>query len=155
MEVSTPIELQNGKAYSLNFESNHNGYTIISVEIERNISSKIVKCLLGIRVGWESEKKLSDECKESGIDKQIASEWVVYEGNRVISQGNTIPWGWGGAFENGIKRELGHFDANKGKVYRIDIKILSDIPDLETVHPRLVVEAHPSVYRRGMCLVRY
>jgi hypothetical protein len=129
--VKMPVAMSIGHIRTNEFTINIRAPYEIDVEVEKKIPFDTLNCLLGM------SPPLTKNCSDA--PEVVNATWILSIDGKVSAQGSSVD-DKGGAWANDtISREIGRFDGEPGRKYRLDVDILTDGSRLARGNPRLTV----------------
>ena len=126
-----PVQLQQGREYSADFQANWNVYYEIRLDSARNLDLQKQNCLLGI------ETVVPERC--AGISPELLLSWWVETGNTIVASGNSNDTNEG-YWELKMGKIVGNFPAAKGKTYRVRVRVEKSSLTLQQTNPRINIK---------------
>ena len=126
-----PVQLQQGREYSADFQANWNVYYEIRLDSARNLDLQKQNCLLGI------ETVVPERC--AGISPELLLSWWVETGNTIVASGNSNDTNEG-YWELKMGKIVGNFPAAKGKTYRVRVRVEKSSLTLQQTDPRINIK---------------
>jgi hypothetical protein len=126
-----PVQLQQGREYSADFQANWNVYYEIRLDSARNLDLQKQNCLLGI------ETVVPERC--AGISPELLLSWWVETGNTIVASGNSNDTNEG-YWELKMGKIVGTFPAAKGKTYRVRVRVEKSSLTLQQTNPRINIK---------------
>ena len=131
--LDLPVSLNQGRIETPELAGDLDGNYQVVLQFDRKLSVNKMGCMLGAlmpngtRPPW---------CK--GVPNLIDISWVVYEGDSIVANGDAAPYP-GGVWSAKVERNIGGFDARKGRRYRLDLTVKRDASELNATNPHLVI----------------
>jgi len=117
------------------FTTDVTGLYVVSLAFD-STHAELTECLLG-------NDGFKDKCDFPVHGLEL--DWSLRRGDRVlVDRQRYRPHAFGGS--EGVETELGRFEAHAGDAQRVQIEIMRDSPILAAANPRLIVEAHWSLW---------
>jgi hypothetical protein len=129
--VKMPVAMSIGHVRTNEFTVNIRAPYEIDVEVQKTIPFDILNCWLGM------SSPLATNCADA--PEIVDATWILSSDGKVLAQGSSVG-DKGGAWANDtISREIGRFDGDLGRKYRLDVDILTDASRLAAGNPQLKV----------------
>jgi len=130
--VRVPLAMSVGRIRTNEFTVNIRAPYEISIEVEKKIPFDTLNCLLGM-----PSSPLENGCSDTPA--VVNAKWILSSNGNLLAQGSSAD-DKGGAWANDtISREVGGFDGEPGRNYRLDLDILTDGTRLAAGNPKLKV----------------
>ncbi len=126
-----PVQLDQGRQYSGDFQAKWGVYYEIRLDSERNLDLQEQNCLLGI------ETIVPERCAD--IPPELLLSWRVETDNVIVASGDS-DGGGAGYWELKMGKVLGGFAAAKGKNYRLRVQVTGSSPALQRTNPRIKIK---------------
>lgn len=130
--LTLPVDLEPGVAQSAKFRVGPATRYVVELQVERNILSDDLLCLLG-------GVPFRPPCT---IDSVVDIQWTLRSGSQQIASGssrNETSMGFGST----VTKTIGQFEGSLGAEYVLEVVSLSDGSALAAGNPRIVVRFPP------------
>lgn len=132
--LTLPVALGPWTTWSPEFRVNQEARYLVSLEVDRSISSSYLYCLLG---GVPFRPPCS-------IESVVDIQWTLRNGSREVISGSSRNES-GFAFGSTVTRTIGQFEGTPGTPYILGFTSMLDGSALAPANPRIVVQVHPEV----------
>lgn len=128
-----PLSLSQGVIKTPELGADLDGNYEILIQFDKKIGFNQMECFLGtvtpkgVRPSW---------CK--GIPNLIDISWSLFEGQSVISEGDSGYYP-GGVWSDKVERHIGVFRAQKGHRYTLVLNVKRNASELNIANPQLVI----------------
>jgi hypothetical protein len=141
--LNLPISLHRGVIYSPQFTTDLNGTYAVWLAFDHMSDFTREDCLLGSEI-------VRATC--SGTPQILKVHFSVYRGNLTLVKDQAYQPGWSTSSDSELEVRLGEFEGSRHATQQIAVAVLRDGGDLNTAHPRIVVEAHPTYWEKWIIL---
>lgn len=129
-----PVDLRPGVTRSPEFRVSREVRYVVTLEVDHNISTDKLYCLLG-GVPWRPP---------CAGDSVVDIQWTLWSGSQEIASGDSRNAG-GASPGSTVTRTFGQFEGSPGTAYVLEVVSMLDGSALAATNPRIVVQVHPDV----------
>ena len=139
--VDMPVSLSIGHIRTFDFKLNLRKLYLIEIEAQKTLPFGALNCMLGIK------DVISDKCEN--VPSVLKASWSLSNAGAVIVSGSSTDNGNGDWTNDTVARQLGSFVAEPGRLYRLDVDVMTDGSFLNQTNPRLKIAVDPQYYEES------
>jgi hypothetical protein len=114
------------------------GRYLFMLDADKSPGFNRINCMLGLFSGPSARSRY--QCQDG--DPLLKADWMVWLGDQVLSRGSSPLEDHGLWSNDGVDKVLGHFEAEAGKKYAVEVKFLKDGSAINAANPHLVVQEY-------------
>jgi hypothetical protein len=133
--VDIPVSLTIGTVRTPEFSAVAQWYDIM-IQVEVPFPPQRMRCMMGVTLGPLDAKYCSNN------DPLLRADWLVWNDERIVTQGSNLNRCACKFEDKYMYRFLGSFPAEAAKKYVVEVRFTKDGTLLNVANPRLIVIQH-------------